>query len=436
MGAKHQNISAKPQNLEEKLIYYTIVWTYGLYFLGAQFVWIPILAFFLTFRLCQKLWQQNRQTPLAERISIPVTVWVWIAAMLVMELALIMAHVDFNMGPTKIVFTTVNSWARTWWLMALFPLVGCLKIRPQVICRAACILCLQSLVFAILCYLLYLLHIPDISYFSPLKIFKGSASYYAVDMYVVGEGGTQFRLQLFTNFANTLGLVGCVYFWVASYEANKRWRWIGMVGAAAMVIGSGSRLTMLALGVVPIATWFLTNFSWPMQIAAGFISFFAGILAPQIIMFLEDLYFNTIKSYRSGSERVRSQLKLVALERWQEAPIWGHGIVAETGPKTTESMPIGSHEQWTDLLYVRGIVGFVAFLFAMLWTLSNLLIKAQKSPTAKTALGIYLVFLVATFGADIEAAAYAYWPGLVLAGIAFNEEVSQVSAASRKYVLP
>lgn len=427
-------MTIKPQNLEEKLVWYTIIGTYGLYFLGAQYVWIPTLGFSLTLYLFKKLWNQTKNTPNQDKITIPTSVWVWVVSMLVMEIALIMAHIDFDLGVPKIIFTTVNSWARSWALMALFPLIGCLRIRPQLLYRAACILSLQSLVLTVICYLFYLLQIPDFVYVSPLKVFRGSTSHYVIDLFVIGESN-QFRLQLFTNFANTLGIVGNIYFFLTSQESNKKWRLIGMIGAAAMVLGSGSRLTIFCLVVVPILSWFLTNFTWHVQIAIGVSSFLTSLFAPLLVDFLETTYNKTIKGYRAGSERVRSQLKKIALERWSEAPIWGHGFVAERGPKTTEFMPIGSHEQWTDLLYVRGAVGFTAFLIAMLWSLANLLIKAQKSPTAKVGLSIYLVFLIATFGADIEEAAYVYWPGLMLTGIAFKEKAPSI-LDKNSYVLP
>jgi len=37
----------KPQNLEEKVVWYYIIGTYGLYFLGAQFVVAPVMAWLL-----------------------------------------------------------------------------------------------------------------------------------------------------------------------------------------------------------------------------------------------------------------------------------------------------------------------------------------------------------------------------------------------------
>lgn len=418
-------MTIKPQNLEEKLIWYTIVGTYVIYLLGAQFIWVPVIAYFLGFRVCQKLWNQTEDTPTQEKISIPITVWLWLISMLVLEICLIMAHLDFDLGWSKMIFTTVNSWARSWALMGLFPLIGCLKIRPQIIYRAACILCLQSLILTILCFVFYFAKIPTPVYMSPLVMFKGPSSNYMVQLYVLGGDigeARQFRLHLFTNFANNLGIIGNIYFFLTSQEPNKKWRLIGMIGAAAMVLGSGSRSTIFSLALVPILTWALTSFTPPIQIAAGVISVIGGMIAPQIIEFLDNTWNKAIKGYRGSSALIRKRLEEVALDRWTEAPIWGHGFVAEKGPKYTENMPIGSHNQWPDLLYIRGAVGFTAVLVVMLWSTADLIIKAQKSAIAKTALSIYLVYWISTLAVDIEASAYLHWPGLLLTGIAFKEK--------------
>jgi hypothetical protein len=419
-------MTIKPQNLEEKLVWYTIIGTYGLYFIGAQFVWIPALAFFLLFRVAQKLWEQTPDTPAEERITVPVSVWIWAIAMILMEIALVMAHIDRDLGIPKMVFTTVNSWARTWALMGIFPLVGCLKIRTELLARAACILCVQSLVLAIVCSFMFLLGIPDPAYISPLVKFRGASTNYLVDLYDVGGDfgeARQFRLKLFTNFANSLGVVGNVYFFIATLERNRKWRLWGMVGGAAMVIGSGSRSTLVCLPLVPITIWFLTNFGWPIQIAAGVLSTIAGMIAPQLIELFETIWDKAVKGYRGNSELVRRRLAEVTMNRWIERPIWGHGYVEEKGPKYTEHMPIGTHNQWPDLLYVRGMVGFIAFSFAMLWSFVDLTIKAQKSTIARVGLSVLLVLLIATTAIDIENTAYLYWPGLVMMGIAFKESV-------------
>lgn len=437
-GIGAANMKIEPQNLEEKLIWYTIIGTYGLYFIGAQFVWVPILAYFLGFRVFKKLWEQTEYTPVEERITVPISVWLWIIAAIAVEISLILAHIDFDLGWSKMIFTTVNSWARYWGLMALFPLIGCLKIRPQIIYRAICILCLQSLILTIVCYLVYFLKIPLPVYSTPFAIFKGPSSNYVVNLFVLGGDmgeDRQFRLQLFTNFANNLGLVGNVFFFITTQEANKKWRWLGMIGAAAMVVGSGSRSTIFSLAIAPILTWFLTNFSWPLQIAAGITSLVAGLIAPIVLDFIDTLWSKTIKGYRSSSAVVRKRLEEVALNRWTESPIWGHGFVAERGPKYTENMPIGSHNQWPDLLYIRGIIGFTAILVAMLWGTTDLLFKAQKSSIARTALSIYIVYWISTLAVDIEASAYLHWPGLILTGMAFNEKTATVLSPIKNYTI-
>jgi len=48
----------KPQNLEEKVVWYYIIGTYGLYFLGAQFVVAPV-AWLLVLYLLRTL-ESNR----------------------------------------------------------------------------------------------------------------------------------------------------------------------------------------------------------------------------------------------------------------------------------------------------------------------------------------------------------------------------------------
>src|SRR4028118_1634172 len=91
-------ISIKPQNLPEKLVWYYILSTYPVYFLGAHFVLTPLLASFLVVYLIFKWWNQTEETPLAEKITISPSVWVWLLTMLVIEFALIVGHLNFELG--------------------------------------------------------------------------------------------------------------------------------------------------------------------------------------------------------------------------------------------------------------------------------------------------------------------------------------------------
>ncbi len=414
----------KPQNLEEKLVWYSIVGIYGINFLGALYVWVPILAWFLAGRLGLKLWQQTEDTPPQEKIAIPLSVWVWIISMLVMELSVIMSHIDLDLGLTKILSSTVV-WSRSWALMALFPLGACLNaVRPRLIYRAICIVCVQSIGFSLLAYLAFRASFYP-SYLTPWwYLFRGDPQVYTVSIFGLppSDGlSAEFRLNLFTPFANSLGIAGAVFFFLALQDSDKRWKWAGAIGAAIMVIFSFSRMTTLCLIIVPALTWLLTHFTWHLRIIGGLASFSFGLFATLVLDSARSLYEATFKNFRQGSEKVRSKLSEIALYKWEtEAQTWGHGFVAERGPATTEGIPIGTHNQWPDLLYLRGTIGFFAFLFPLLWTFADLLVKAQKSQNAKVGLTMIVLLAICTSGANIEAAVYLYWPGLFMLGMGFQ----------------
>ncbi|MBD1834953.1 O-antigen ligase domain-containing protein [Cyanobacteria bacterium FACHB-472] len=430
----------KPQNFEEKIVWYTLIGTYGLYFLGAQFPWISGMAWFLTIYLCKKLWNQPENTPDEERIFIPSGIWVWIISMLVMGVSLVVGHLDFKLGNFQLI-TSLVEFIRSWALLALIPLIGCLNIRPQLIYRAVCIVCLHSIIVIVISFLAIKLSFA-ISYLSPLQVIgKGGRTYYRVLIGASGYDplapGNEVRMQLFTPWPPALGLAGNVYFFLAREESNLKWRWIGMIGAVAMVWVSVSRAGLVCLPAVALITWILTViFTKPkLQIAFGIGSFFAGIVAPLVID-LVNTARDSLTNSRAGSSKIRKTLKEIELYRWKEAPIWGHGISEFPGPKVTEHMPIGSHDTWIALLYVRGTVGCTALAVPMLWSFVTLLIKAQNSTTARAGLSIVLVLFIFGFSEGIEILAYTYWPGLLMMGIALKEKLfNKINANQEEYVL-
>lgn len=413
----------KPQNFEEKAIWYSITGIYVLYVVGAQHLFVPFLAWSLTGYLCIKLWQQTDETPEEEKIKIPVSVWVWIICMLVVAISVVGAHIDFNYDISRTIRSLINFFARTWALLALFPLIGCLNIRPQLLYRAACILCLQSLILMPILYTAGLLHLPNTLYISPLRTLGGVGDlYYKVGLYLVDQEAGRIRLFLFTPWAPALGFVGCVYFFITTQEPNKKWRWIGMIGAAGMVWFSVSRLGLVCLPVVAFISWFLVNIVRPsIQIATGIVSFLAGLFGFQLLS-LAKAFKEQFDGQRASSSETRALLARMALYHWwNDTPIWGHGF-RKRGPKVADYMPIGSHHTWCGALYTNGIVGFTALAVAMLWSFIDLVIKAQNSKIAYQGLCILLVLLVYSFGENLEGLVYIYWPGLVMLGIALKEK--------------
>lgn len=415
----------KPGNFEEKLIWYSLIGTYGLYFAGGLYVWWSGVAWVLAGRLFWKLYRQSSTTPAAERIAVPASLWIWVVGMVAMELALVMGHGDFDLGFAKTITSTIN-WGREWALFAVFPLVGCLPIRPQLLYRAVCVVCLQSLLLIPVFYAGYLANLPDSLYVSPLRYVGGNnAAMYEVFLYQPDPENNQIRLQLFAPWAPALGLVANVYLLLALNETSNRWRWIGIVGALLMAAVSFSRLAIVALIGVAVVAWLLRNLSKPLvPVTAGLIAAVAGVFATGISQAGEAVWEN-FNGARAASSRVRSTLGRIALERWQnDAPVWGHGVIEPKGPKIVEFMPIGTHHTWFSLLYTKGIVGFGALAAVFAWSIVVLAHKSIHSPLARTGLSLVLTLCFYTFGENIDSLCYLYAPGLMIIGMAFKEKTA------------
>jgi hypothetical protein len=410
----------KPENFAERVIWYSIIWTYWFYAIGALYILGAVVAWILLFHLCRELWKQNDQTPEADKIHIPWSIWVWVAGMLMMEVALVIGHLDNNLGLGEIIKSTIG-WAKGWALLAVYPLVGCLKIRPELMYRAAALVCRISLFISLPFVLAFYLHLPQKLYVSPLRAIGGpSDAFFEVMLYEIDPGEGKPRWRLYTPWAPAAGFVANIYFFMVIHEKNRKLRWLGIAGCFVMCQISASRLALVCLPAVWLMSLYLSKLSRPATlIASGFASFFVSISTNQIMDALND-FSEKFSAARKDSSRVRSALGRIAVYRWEkEAPIWGHGVV-EKGPHIVENMPIGSHHSWYGLLYVKGIIGFFALAVPMAWSFVDLTVKSQKSESAKVGLSMVLVLMFYTFGENLEILAYLFWPGLVMMGIGFN----------------
>jgi hypothetical protein len=224
----------KPQNFPESLLWYSIISTYGLYLIGGLYLVGPAIAWILLVYLIWQLLQQTEQTPAAERIVIPWPIWVWIAGMLIQQVALVMGHLDFNLGMATLIKSSIG-WAKGWALLALFPLIGCLKIRPQLLYRAVCVVGLHTLLLTPFLVLAYVVKLDPFLYIAPLKFLgPGADTFFQVWLYL--KDGESARLTFFAPWAPGAGIVGNIYFFMALQEKNPRWRWCGIIGGLVLFI--------------------------------------------------------------------------------------------------------------------------------------------------------------------------------------------------------
>jgi hypothetical protein len=414
----------KPQNFAERLVWYSIIGTYGFYLIGGLYILGAVLAWALVFDLVKTWWDQPDKPGSEDVFTVPWAIWIWVGGMLMMEVALIAGHLDFNLGTGLLIKSSVG-WAKGWALLAVYPLVATSKIRPQILYRAACVIGLHSILLFPILFLAYKAHLPESLYVSPLKAVGGPGSeFFEFMLYEIDPSNGQPRWRLFAPWAPALGFVGNVYFFLSLQEKNLRWRYLGLIGSILMCLVSVSRLALLSIIIVNILTRVLSNLSRPLVLMVlGLLSLISGIMAPILSMLLET-FDEKFKGARADSSRVRSALGRIAVDRWwNEAVIWGHGAV-EPGPHMVEFMPIGSHHTWFGLLFVKGIVGLLALAIPMIYSFLDLLLKAQTSNIARTSLAMLLIIFLYTFGENLEILAYLYWPGLLMIGMGHREKLS------------
>ncbi|MCL1067133.1 O-antigen ligase domain-containing protein [Shewanella olleyana] len=409
-----QTITA--ENVDEKIIYNCISFSYLFWLLGALYVIAPVIAWILFLRL---LYKKLARQP-AARISI--SHYVWALGMWVMLIALVVGHLQYGLGTGKLIKSSIG-WAKGWALLAIFPIIGCLPIRPEIIYRACCRVCKHTVLLFPFFVFAWIVGLPSTLYVSPLSIIGGPGpEFFSVSLYEIDPGSGVPRWRLFTPWAPALGMLGNLYFIFALQEKNQAWKRWGFAGSLLMILMSQSRLAIVCyLALIGFfSTLRFVRSPW-LYLLLSPVMLFVGIIGESTITKIEQS-ISAVKAARADSTRVRQALADIAVERWlNEAVVFGHGIV-ERGPHMVEYMPIGSHHTWYGLLFVKGVVGAIALAIPMLVTFIFLLIRLFSNPLAKVGMAILMMLGLYTFGENLEILAYLFWPGLIVLGMALKAE--------------
>jgi O-Antigen ligase len=413
----------KPQNLPEKLIWYYITWNYLIYLMGAQFILAPLMAWFLLGYLLIKWWLQDEDTPLSEQIHLSTASLIGCGAMLIVAATFLIGSLDFEENYYVIARNFFNGWVRMWSLLVIFPLIGHLNIRPQIIFRAVSIFCSQSLALVILFWMIaFATDGAAFHYVSPLYKFGGLLNYYTV---IVGNlvDVNEWRLQMIAPWAPAMGLVGNVYFFLAMQETDKKWRYLGMAGAVVTILSTFSRTAIIGLPLVYIFGFFVDRVRNPITFfSTGISAFFAAIFIDPILDIIRE-FISTFKKFRQGSTTARQDLQFLAVEAWKrDAPIWGHGSFSKYGSEFTGGHSIASDNTLYGVLFQLGIVGGLSLAVAFLSVFLELIYKNMTHRYTRTGLELLGVFSVFLLTENLEASAYLYWPGLVMLGILLRRE--------------
>ena len=415
----------------ERVIWFQSLFIYPIYLSGTLFLfnllqlWI-LLGYAIFWQIKVGLEPENKINSIDIRHwrSTPPLIWGWLISMVLMGVTILVGLYENGYNSNEMMRSALG-WMGDWSLIGIYPLVGyLLPIRPVVIYRSACVIAAQSLIAIPICYGAYLLKLPGLIYLSPMeRIIQNGSVYYEISWYVREVDSDGIRLILFTPWGPALGLIGCIFFFYALNEETPAWKWLGIVGSIVMIITSVSRGAYLFLPLTIAIVWAIRNLSFiQLQLSAG-TSFFLGGLGSTLLLDRFQEFFGGVKSARKSSSQLRAELERVALDRWTDSPIFGHGKQIK-GPDFLKKMPIGSHHTWIGLLFTQGLLGFCLFLIPLVWSLIDLSLRVKSSPIAHVTLKALLLITFASFSDNIEKLAYLYWSAFLMIGIAHREAIS------------
>lgn len=410
-------------SMPERLAVNTLVWTWALYAVGALYVVGPVLAWVLGGLAVAALYLgPAMRDDLRATGPVPGIVWIWIAGMFAMLVALWAGHINWGFGLAGTIKSTIG-WAKGWALLALFPLAGAvLQIRRQALIRAHCKLGLVTLIILPVLFVAPMVGLPEAIFTSPLKAVGGPGpEYFTVYFYTLDPSTWTPRWQFYAPWSPFAGLLGVIMVLFAMEEKQRGWLIVGCLAGLAMILMSKSRMSLVALAIAGVGPRMMPLMlrTWAWVAAAALAASMAALWVPLVGGI--SLFWAAFRASRADSTRVRETLQRIAHERWwEEAPWFGHGRV-EPGPHIVEYMPIGSHHTWWGLLFVKGVVGFLALAVPAAIHLCVVLKDAVVHPQGRLPLGIFLVLLILSMGENIEIEAYLMWPALMVLGIHLRE---------------
>ncbi|MEZ5850150.1 MAG: hypothetical protein R3D68_05790 [Hyphomicrobiaceae bacterium] len=419
MGAQ----KLRPETLEESLIYWSIVGTWGFWLLGLLYVVGSAMSYVLLLVVALRAFDAPaRDEPTLKPPALPALVWM--AGMMVMLLALVVAHIDLELGTAQTIKSSIG-WAKGWAIMGIMPLVGSmLVVRPAIIGRALGILALHTLLLAPFFFLANKVHLPGDLYVSPLyRIFGVSPQFFDVTLYTYDEVTGNARWRFYGPWSTAVAFYAGIGLVLSIRDRSSNIKVVSILSTIVVCYMAGSRLSLVAVPAILLAIPFMSNLLRPAVWLA------AAVVATIGILFWQDAFMayqdatDAFNAARAASSRVRAALGNIAYHRWETGEfLFGNGVL-QRGGHVVETMMIGSHHTWWGLLFVKGLVGFVALAVPMAVSFFDLLLKSQTSRVARAALAVLLSLLFFSLADNLEIVAYLIWPGLLYLGIAHGQRL-------------
>ncbi len=350
----------------EKIIYWTIILTPLLCLMGIQPLFYPAviaIVLLVNFRIDKII-----------RDSLPACIWAWVVMAIVMLWTALLGLEETGFKLKDVAAVAVTFLKSYFLIFACFIIPFWSQVRLKVVTRAVTWMSIGCLVNLGIQMIILAAGFDNLVFAPPLaRLVPGDKSSLMVGLAQMSPffGISLPRAILHTPDPPILGLVALLSFLICLGEGDRRLRRWGLIGAAASLLISFSRLSWLC-GLLILGTiiFFRSPLSRHLTL---WLAFVATFLTSAIGFSLQAFFSSSIAlfdSARSNSSEERALVVRKTLEAWQEKPWFGWGFIrGQVRLYEQTYLTLGSFSSYAAVLYLNGIVGLIALITAMILTL-------------------------------------------------------------------
>jgi len=332
-----------------------------------------------------------------------VAAWPWAAVGCCQVVSVVVNMAADREPPVMLLKHLFASYVSGWFLIAAAVAIGASgAVRSAPFLRAAVRVGVYCLAAAALLYPLALLTADRILHVrTPLGFFVPEnlpAARFSFGMLLFTKdelfGVSLPRLSMFHPWSTALGFSGLGLCFVAMNAEQAPQRRLGVACGVAMVAAALGRAAFVALIVCLVLRWLLASARHaPIPVACAVAAVgLAAVIAVAVTRTDPADVAVSLRAIRPGATQARDLIEKTSWVGWENAPLLGHGWTGRTvyPPRYRAgiTMVVGSHSSVSGLLYVGGLVTFVAFVFALLHTAALLVFSRGDPPAARNTVAL------------------------------------------------
>ncbi len=364
-----KDVEANDLSLSERVIYWTIIFTPVWWLLGIQPLFYPIVMV----GLLAIHFNWNRLVG----EGLPIAIWAWLVMSIVMLWTAVLGINDLGFSILPVAAAVVTFFKSYFLIFACLALPFWSQVRTPVITRAVAWMASSYLVAIAVQVTLLALKIGG-SGFIPLfaRLIPAEKGSLRVDLAFPSSffGLPVPRTVLYTPDPPILGLCAVLCFLICLHESNSRLRYLALFGCIGALIVSASRSALLLLPVaLAIGLLFRSGLFRQLSLWLASATFLICSILSLTIGELFEKPGEALNKTRDNAVSSSIERELVirkTLEAWQESPWIGWGIIRDKINLYDDNyITLASFSTYSAVLYLHGIVGFIALIGAMALTL-------------------------------------------------------------------